>query len=108
LLLTLAWTLPSVIPYALLTAAGFLLWRRERSLATSAITLGFALAFLAQVVGFLVELETSAFVRAYKDDGSFVMVHAHAFPRFAHYGGLGGFWVGALAWFGTPPLGPVS
>ena len=97
MLLSLAWTIPSIAPYALLTAAGFLLWRRERSVATMAIALGFALAFLAQVVGFLVELETSAFVRAYKDDGSFVMVHAHAFPRFAHYAGLVGFWVGAIA-----------
>jgi hypothetical protein len=96
LLLTLAWILVSVVPYALLTCAGILLWKRSHSVAAAVATLGFALALLAQVVGFLVELQTSTTVRAYKDDGSFTLVQAHSFPHLAHYGSLVGFWAGAL------------
>ena len=103
-LTTVAWTLTSVVPYALLTVAGFLLWRRSHSAASAVAALGFAVALLTQLVGFLVELETASFVRAYQDDGTFVMVHAHTFPRIAHYVGLGGSWIGALGfvWYAAP------
>ncbi len=96
MLVTLMWGLTSGVPYALMGVAGFLLWRRGHSVATAIVAVGFAVAFLSQVVGLLVQLETDAFVRAYRDDGTFVTVHAHAFPQFARYCGLVGFWVGAL------------
>jgi hypothetical protein len=109
LLVTLAWTLTSVVPYALLTLAGFLLWRRSHSVVTVVTGLGFAVALLAQVVGYLVEFQTSIIVRAYKDDGSFTLVPAHSFPHFAHYIGLIGFSVGALGlvwWAATTTPSP--
>jgi heme/copper-type cytochrome/quinol oxidase subunit 1 len=43
---TLIWTLLLMVPCAVLTAAGVLLWRRWRSAATAMIALGFAATFL--------------------------------------------------------------
>jgi hypothetical protein len=103
LVLTLAWILSSVVPFALLAVAGFLLWRRNHSVAAAVVAVGFAVSLLAQVVGYLVEFNTSIMTRAYKDDGSFTLVPAHTFPHLAHYSSLVGFWVGALGlvWLAT-------
>ena len=101
MLITLGWILASVVPYALLSVAGFLLWKRNHSVPTAVAGLGFAVALLAQVVGYVVELETSTILRAYKEDGSFTLVPAHTFPHLAHYSSLVAFSFGALGlvWF---------
>jgi hypothetical protein len=106
LLLTLAWILSLVVPFALLAVAGFLLWRRSRSVAAAFVAGGFAASLLAQVAGYLVEFNTSFMMRAYKDDGSFTLVPMHTFPHIANYSSRVGFWVGALAlvWLATSTL----
>ena len=45
---TLTWALLFVVPYAILTAAGVLLWKRWRSFATFLVALGFAAALVGQ------------------------------------------------------------
>jgi len=54
---TLTWALLFVVPYAILTAAGVLLWKRWRSFATFLVALGFPAALVGQVAGLFINLE---------------------------------------------------
>ena len=89
---TLTWALLFVLPYAVLTVAGVLLWKRSRSVAAFLVALGFAAALLGQVAGFFVNVELSAAMR----NRGVVGLHLHGLPWLAHYLGIGGIWVAAV------------
>src|ERR1700719_3583038 len=86
------WILLFVVPYVVFTAAGVLLWKRSRSVATLLVALGFAAALLGQVAGFFVNVEFSAAMR----NRGVVGLHLHGFPWLTHYVGIGGIWAAAL------------
>jgi len=83
---TLIWTLLLVVPYAILTTAGVLLWRRWRSAATGMIALGFAATLLSLASGLFATYKTHAALaeltsapRAHQDT-YFIVAHYHRFP----------------------------
>jgi hypothetical protein len=95
---TLVWTLLLLVPCAVLTAAGVLLWRRWRSIATAMIALGFAATVVSLASGLfggyrthavLVDLTSAPLAR---QDTFFVLAHYH---RFLPTLGLLGIWVAA-------------
>jgi hypothetical protein len=95
---TLVWTLLLLVPCAVLTAAGALLWRRWRSIATAMIALGFATTFVSLASGLLVTYRTHAVLMGLtsaaqaQHDTFFVVAHYHRFlPIFE----LLGIWVAA-------------
>ena len=95
---TLVWTLLLLVPCAVLTAAGALLWRRWRSIATAMIALGFAATLVSLASGPFVTYKTHAVlvdltaVPQARQDTFFVVAHYRGFlPTF----GLLGIWVAA-------------
>jgi hypothetical protein len=95
---TLIWALLFVVPYAVLTTAGVLLWRRSRSIATFMVALGFAAALLGQVAGMFISLEFSAAIAAQHahQNGAPFELHYHVFPWLTHHVGLFGIWTAAV------------
>jgi hypothetical protein len=87
---TIAWIL--VVPYAVLTAAGVLLWRRTRTVATIMVAGGFAAALLGQLAGLFVSVKVDAVMRAHRD-ATFFLVQHHAIP---HQVAMAGLWAAAL------------
>jgi hypothetical protein len=87
---TITWV--SVVPYAVLTAAGVLLWRRSHSLATIMVAVGFAAALLGQIAGLFVSSKVDTVMRAHRD-ATFFLVQHHAIP---HQAALAGLWAAAL------------
>ena len=97
---TLIWTFLLVVPYAILTAAGALLWRRWRSAATGMIALGFAATLLSLASGLFATYKTHAALaeltsapRAHQDT-YFIVAHYHRFPLLTL--GLLGIWAAAV------------
>jgi hypothetical protein len=97
---TLIWTFLLVVPYAILTTAGVLLWRRWRSAATAMIALGFAATLLSLASGLFATYRTHAALseltsapRAHQDTFFFV-AHYHRFPLLTL--GLLGIWAAAV------------
>ena len=95
---TLILTLLLVVPCAVLTAAGVLLWRRWRSVATAMIALGFAATFLSVASGLFATYKTHAVLseltpapRA-QQDTFFIVAHHHGFPLL----GVLGMWAAAV------------
>ena len=95
---TLVWTLLLLVPCAVLTAAGVLLWRRLRSIATGMIALGFAATLVSLASGLFVTYRTHAVLvdlasaPQARQDTFFVVAHYHGFlPTL----GLLGIWVAA-------------
>jgi len=90
-------TLLLVVPCAVLTAAGVLLWRRWRSAATAMIALGFAATFLSLASGLFATYKTHAVLSELssaplaQQDTFFIVAHYH---RLALLGVLG-LWTGA-------------
>jgi hypothetical protein len=95
---TLVWTLLLLVPCAVLTAAGVLLWRRWRSIATTMIALGFAATSVSLASGLFVTYRTHAVLvnltsaAQARQDTFFVVAHYH---RFLPALGLLGIWVAA-------------
>jgi len=87
---TITWIL--VLPFAVLTAAGVLLWRRSHSVATIMVAGGFAAALFGQIAGAFVSLKVDAVMRAHPD-ATFFLVQHHAVPRQV---ALAGLWAAAL------------
>jgi heme/copper-type cytochrome/quinol oxidase subunit 1 len=93
-----------IVPCAVLTAAGVLLWRRRRSAATAMIALGFAVIFLSLASSLFATYRTHAVLldmtsaRPAQQDTFFIVAHYH---RFALLGILG-MWVAAVGvlWLG--------
>jgi len=89
---TLILTLLLVVPCAVLTAAGVLLWRRWRSAATAMIALGFAATFLSVASGLFATYKTHAVLSeltsapAAQQDTFFIVAH---YRRLALLGVLG-------------------
>ena len=97
---TLIWTFLLVVPYAILTTAGVLLWRRWRSAATGMIALGFAAILLSLASGLFATYKTHAVLseltsapRAHEDT-YFIVAHYHRFPLLTL--GLLGIWTAAV------------
>src|SRR5437588_11699138 len=97
---TLIWTFLLVVPYAILTTAGVLLWRRWRSAATGMIALGFAATLLSLASGLFATYKTHAALaeltsapRAHQDT-YFIVAHYHRFPLLTL--GLLGIWAAAV------------
>ena len=97
---TLIWTFVLVVPYAVLTTAGVLQWRRRRSSATAMITLGFAATFVGLASGLFAPYRTHAVlselstVPLAKQDTYYVVAHYHRFPLLTV--GLLGIWTAAV------------
>jgi hypothetical protein len=95
---TLGWTLLLLVPCAVLTAAGVLLWRRWRSIATAMVALGFAATLVSLASGLFVTYRTHAVLvdltsaPQARQDTFFVVAHYH---RFLPTLGLLGIWVAA-------------
>jgi heme/copper-type cytochrome/quinol oxidase subunit 1 len=93
------WTLLLMVPCAVLTAAGVLLWRRWRSAATAMIALGFAATFLGLASSLFAPYKTHAVLL---DMPSAQLTQQDTFFVVAHYRyplatlGLLGIWVAAL------------
>lgn len=81
-----------IVPYAVLTTAGVLLWRRAHSVATIMVAGGFAAILLGQLAGLFVSLKVDAVMRAHRD-ATFFLVQHHAIP---HQVALAGLWAAAL------------
>jgi DNA-binding transcriptional regulator of glucitol operon len=85
-------TLLLVVPCAVLTAAGVLLWKRWRSAATAMIALGFAATFVSVGSGLFATYTTHAVLSELtsrppaQPDTFFVVAH---YPRFPLLGVLG-------------------
>jgi hypothetical protein len=97
---TLIWTLLLVVPFAILTTAGVLLWRRWRSAATGMIALGFAATLLSVASGLFATYKTHALLseltsapRA-QQDTFYVVAHYHRFLLLPL--GLLGIWAAAV------------
>jgi len=97
---TLVWTVLLVVPYAILTTAGVLLWKRWRSAATAMIALGFAATFLCLASGLFATYKTHAILSQLtsapqaQQDTFFIVAHYHRFPLLAL--GLLGSWAAAV------------
>ena len=91
-------TLLLVVPFAVLTATGVLLWRRWRSAATAMIALGFAATFLSLASGLFATYKTHAVLSELtspppaQHDTFFIVAH---YPRFPLLGVLGA-WAAAV------------
>ena len=100
----LIWTFLLGVPYAILTTAGIVLWRRWRSGATAMIALGFAATFLGLAAGLFATYRASAALSdvtsamPVHQDTLFIVAHYHPFSLLAL--GLLGIWTAAagLAW----------
>jgi hypothetical protein len=94
------WTFLLVVPYAVLTAAGVLLWRRWRSVATAMIALGFAATFLGLGSGLFAPYKTHAVLSELtsaslsQQDTFYVVAHYHRFPLL--WLALSGIWAAAV------------
>ena len=92
------WTLLLMVPLAVLTASGVLLWRRWRSAATAMIALGFAAAFLGLASSLFATYRTHAVlaeltsVPQAQQDTFFIVAH-YRFPLATL--GLLGMWAAA-------------
>jgi hypothetical protein len=93
------WTLLLMVPCAVLTAAGVLLWRHWRSAATAMIALGFAATFLGLASSLFATYQTHAVLaeltsapQAQKD--TFFVVAHYRFPLATL--GLLGMWAAAV------------
>ena len=90
-------TLLLIVPCAVLTAAGVLLWRRWRSAATAMIALGFASTFLSVVSSLFVTYNTHAVLLEMtstppaQHDTFFIVAHYHRFTLL----GVLGMWAAA-------------
>ena len=95
---TLIWMFVLIVPYAILTTAGVLLWRRRRSAAAAMITLGFAATLLSVACSLFMTLKTHAVLvdltSAPKAERDTFYIVAHHFPVLAL--GLLGIWAAAL------------
>ena len=97
---TLIWTFVLVVPYAILTTAGLLLWRRWHSVATAMIALGFAATFVALASGLFAPYKTHAVLSELSSaplanqDTFYVVAHYHRFPLLTL--GLIGSWAAAV------------
>jgi hypothetical protein len=98
---TLIWTFLLFMPYAILTTAGVLLWRRRRSAATAMIALGFAAATLLGLASELFATYKTHVVFANlmsaqqaRQDTFYVVAHYHRLPLLTL--GLLGILVGAV------------
>lgn len=94
---TLILTLLLIVPCAVLTATGMLLWRRWRSAATAMIALGFAATFLSVASGLSATYKTHAVLSEptsappAQRDTLFIVAHFHRFPLL----GVLGMWAAA-------------
>jgi hypothetical protein len=94
---TLILTLLLIVPCAVLTAAGVLLWRRRRSAATAMIALGFAATFLSVASGLFATYKTHAVLfdmtsaPPVLQDTFFFVAHYRRFPLL----GVLGMWAAA-------------
>jgi hypothetical protein len=95
-LITLAWILVLVAPYAVLALAGVLLWKRHRSVATVMIAVGFVATFVGQAAGIHLNSELSAAVRAQQDASLVLAQHRRIYPLLTHYAALCGLWTAAV------------
>jgi hypothetical protein len=92
-------TLLLMVPCAVLTAAGVLLWRRWHSVATAMIALGFAATFICLGSSLFVTYQTHAVLAELtsapqaQQDTFFVVAHYH-FP--VAILGLFGTWIAAM------------
>jgi len=90
-------TLLLVVPCAVLTAAGVLLWRRWRSPATAMIALGFAATLISVASGLFATYKTHAMLLELtstppvQHDTFFIVAHYHRFPLL----GVLGLWTAA-------------
>ena len=95
---TLIWTLLLVVPHAILTTSGVLLWRRRRSAATAMIALGFAATLLSVACSLFMTLKTHAVLTdlttAPQANQDTFFIVAHFFPVLAL--GILGIWAAAL------------
>ena len=97
---TLTWTFLLVVPFAILTTAGVLLWRRRRSAATGMIALGFAATLLSLASGVFATYKTHAVLSELtsaprtQQDTFYVVAHYHRFPLLTL--GLLGIWAAAV------------
>ena len=93
------WTLLLMVPCAVLTAAGVLLWRRWHSAATAMIALGFAATLIGLASSLFVTYQTHAVLAELtsapqaQQDTLFVVAHYH-FPLATL--GLLGMWAAAM------------
>ena len=93
------WTLLLLVPCAVLSVAGVLLWRRWRSAATAMIALGFAAAFLGLASSLFATYQTHAVLSELtsapqtQQDTFFVVAH-YRFPLATL--GLLGMWAAAV------------
>jgi len=95
---TLIWTFLLVVPLAILTTAGVLLWRRRRSAAAAMIALGFAATVLSLALSLSMTLKTHAVLvdltTAPQPNQDTLFIVAHYFPVLAL--GILGIWAAAL------------
>jgi hypothetical protein len=97
---TLLWTFLLVVPFAVLTTAGVLLWRRWRSVPTAMIALGFAATFVGLASGLFAPYKTHAVLSELssaplaQQDASYGLAHYHRFPLLAL--GILGIWAAAV------------
>jgi hypothetical protein len=97
---TLIWTFVLLVPYAMLTTAGVLLWKRWRTVATAMIALGFAAAFAGLASGLFAPYKTHAVLSELSSvppahqDSYYVATHYHRFPLLTF--GLIGIWTAAV------------
>ena len=88
-----------VVPFAMLTTAGVLLWKRWRSAATAMIALGFSATFLSLASGLFARYRTHAVLSEFTSATS---VHQDTYFIVAHYHrplltlGLFGIWAAAV------------
>lgn len=94
---TLILTLLLLVPCAVLTVTGMLVWRRWRSTATAMIALGFTATFVSLAWGLFATYKTHAVVSELisgppvQQDTFFVVAHYHRFPLL----GVLGMWAAA-------------
>ena len=90
-------------PYALLTLAAALLWRRRRTFATLLSALGFGATLIGVLAGFFVSHEMTVVFRSHQDPSVVLTHHHHIFPLLTHYITISGFWAAAVGmlWHAT-------
>ena len=77
----------SAVAYAILVAAGSLLWKRGRTHAAMLIAVGFALALLFEIASLVERWEFVARLRGNSNDTFFIVEH-HAYWRYLALLGL--------------------
>ena len=95
-LITLMWILVLVAPYALLALAGLLLWKRQRSVATVMIALGFVATFIGQAAGLHREPRSRCRGPRSSRRVAGLAQHRRIFPLLTHYAAVGGLWAAAV------------